>query len=318
MKIADMHCDTMSYLYYSAKPALRDSDGHVSAQLLKKGGYCLQNFAVFIEHSKKPYHKACNEMIDRFELELLKNADLLAPVHTYADIERNEKDGKISAVLTIEDSAVLEGDLSRLKRLYDRGVRMMSVTWNYRNELGSPAFNAGEGGDTINEGLTGTGVEAIREMERLGIVPDVSHLSDAGFWDVYRHTNRPFAASHSNARALCGHPRNLSDDMLRTLADRGGVVGVNFHAPFLGVNRTTLSAIIMHMKHMINTAGINSVSLGSDFDGIPDAGEVMNAGNMQLLINAMEEAGLHESEIEKIAYKNLFAFYRETLVKNHN
>ena len=156
-------------------------------------------------------------------------------------------------------------------------------------------------------------------MERLGMIVDVSHLGDAGIRDVLAHTRKPIAASHSNARAVCSHPRNLTDDMIRAIADRGGVIGINFCAAFLrdfapGEERVSrISYMMEHLRHMKQVGGIGCIGLGTDFDGIDDELEIPGADSMQRFAGAMERAGFTVGEIEAVCYKNVLNFYRELL-----
>ena len=304
MKVADMHCDTVSRLYFNRKFSLRDAPFHINEKKLLAGGYVLQNFAIFMARRGVPLFQMCQEMLDLFDREVLECADGLAIARSFADIQKNLAEGKISAVLTVEDGAAVEGRLERLSYLYDRGVRMLTLTWNFRNELAAPNQNDAGDVDCRQEGLTALGIQALEEMERLGIIADVSHLSDAGFWDVCRRAKRPFAASHSSARALCGHCRNLTDDMLRALADRGGIAGINFYGPFLGEEPPSLAAAAKHVRYMVQAAGENCVALGSDFDGIEDTGAFIDAGHMQRFPEALRQAGLTERQIEKVNYGN--------------
>lgn len=154
-------------------------------------------------------------------------------------------------------------------------------------------------------------------MERLGIIIDVSHLSDAGFYDVYHHTTKPFVASHSNARQVCGVARNMSDDMILKLASRGGVMGINFCSDFLtteGTHQTSyIKDMVQHILYIKNLAGIDCIGLGSDFDGIGSKLEMKDASGYQMLYGALIEAGLSIEEIEKIFYKNVLRVYKAVL-----
>lgn len=209
---------------------------------------------------------------------------------------------------------------------------MMTLTWNFPNEIGYPNFNK-EGNfykPNSKDGLTETGIEFVQEMERLGMIVDVSHLSDAGFYDVLTYTKVPFVASHSNARALCPVVRNLTDDMVRKLAKRGGVIGLNYSVDFLrdhpgrertdgknpknwGAGYASLDDIAEHAKHIANIGGIECVGLGSDFDGIPPHPELSGADAMPKLLHTMKAKGFSESEMDKILYQNVFRLYKEIL-----
>ena len=162
------------------------------------------------------------------------------------------------------------------------------------------------------------GIQAVEEMERVGIIPDVSHLSDGGFWDVAKHTRKPFVASHSNAAAVCNVSRNLTDDMIRCLGERGGVMGLNLAAGFLtdpesADPETLLAAAAGHVAHAADVGGVEVCALGSDLDGIGTNPAVPDASFMPRIADALKKKGFHESEIEKVFYKNVLRVYRETL-----
>lgn len=235
-----MHCDTICEILEGRKRneavSLRDNHLMVDLQKMKTGGYSVQNFALFVENKdiKSPFAKV-KELLAVFKEEMNENKDLISQVFNTNDILKNEGAGKMSALLTVEEGAVCEGKLCNLYFLYELGVRMMTLTWNYPNELGHPNFSEDKDFFTPNteNGLTETGIEFAREMERIGMIIDVSHLSDAGFYDVLNYTKVPFVASHSNARTICPWVRNLTDDMVFRLAERGGVIGLNYCADFL-------------------------------------------------------------------------------------
>ena len=209
-----------------------------------------------------------------------------------------------------------------INHYYRLGVRMITLTWNHVNGIGHPNLSnisCYEDMFKINDhdGLTPFGLQYIKEMERLGIIIDVSHLSDAGFYDVYHHTTKPFVASHSNARQVCGIARNMSDDMILKLASRGGVMGINFCSDFLtteGTHQTSyVKDMVQHILYIKNLAGIDCIGLGSDFDGIGSKLEMKDASGYQMLYDALIEAGLSIEEIEKIFYKNVLRVYKAVL-----
>ena len=226
MKYVDMHCDTITVLYQNNGDLLRN-ELHNDLNKMKKGECLLQNFAVFTDIAEKD--SSFTEASIRYYYEQLeKYPELIRPVYRYDDIEKNEKDGCISALLTLEEGSVIDNDLHKLDHFYDEGVRMITLTWNYPNGIGFPNFSMQDGDYEdllyhINEkdGLTPFGIEYVRRMEELGIIVDVSHLSDRGFYDVLKYTTKPFVASHSCARALCGVARNLTKETLEAVADCG-------------------------------------------------------------------------------------------------
>jgi len=204
---------------------------------------------------------------------------------------------------------------------------MITLTWNYSNELGYPNADYRRPTPTsvrpepdMENGLTETGIAFVEEMEKLGIIPDVSHLSDAGFYDVAKYTRKPFVASHSNARAVCYGRRNMADDMIRLLAEKGGVMGLNYQATFLIPRDTegkrqpgTIEAIVKHAKHIVNVGGIEVLGLGSDFDGITTHEELEGAQGMAKLYDALIKAGFTAAETDKIFTENVLRVYKDTL-----
>lgn len=360
MKIIDMHCDTISELLRRKEEgegvSLRKNDGHIDLLRLKESGYLIQNFAMFVSlgHCDDPWEQMCR-MHRLYREELEQNQDILAPVLCYGDIATNEAQGKVSSLLTVEEGGVCKGQVEKLRELYRMGVRMITLTWNFDNEIGHPNFDAGlrerikpamerwkecdpdssawekareeaqAAVDTcmhtpnLTGGLTEKGRELVAEMERLGIIPDVSHLSDAGFYDVLEVTGKPFVASHSNARAVCPNVRNMTDDMIRKLAERGGVMGLNFCADFLEEtpvgeeNPGTIAAVVRHAKHIAKIGGVDVLGLGSDFDGIPTHAELPGAQSMGRLWEALHDGGFSQGELDKIFYRNVLRVYRDTL-----
>lgn len=344
MRVVDMHCDTISELYHKKEKGLaetlRQNTGHLDLQKMQAGHYLLQNFALFVELKNcggDPW-KRVQEYIKLYQEEMAVNADCIAPVLTFGDIAENERNGKMSAMLTVEEGGVCEGDIQKLCTLYHQGVRMLTLTWNYPNGLGYPNIDkcrrkllfTGQlpvdtakkaylnTPDTVN-GLTQTGILFVEEMERLGMIVDVSHLSDAGFYDVLTYTKKPFVASHSNARSICPCVRNLTDDMIRSLAERGGVMGLNYCADFLTQmsagteNPGTIMAIVEHAKHIVNVGGMECIGLGSDFDGIDTHAELPGADKMERLWDALHRAGFTQGQLDKVFAENVLRIYKEVL-----
>ena len=336
MKVADMHCDTIGEIYENRLLGnyynLKENNFHIDISKLIKGEYLLQNFAMFIDikKHKNPY-KTLQEMIEVYYEEIEANRDIINPVYSYEDIIRCEKENKIASLLTIEDAGALEGSLENLKTVYEQGVRLITLTWNHINGVGFPNFKlkVDDSGNIIEKpnftmsntefGLTPFGIELLREMESLGIIVDVSHLSDAGFYDVLKYSKKPFVASHSNARTITNVVRNLTDDMIKKLADKGGVTGINFCSDFVkptphtGSTFTYVDDLVKHIKHIKNIAGIDVLALGTDFDGIKSTLEIEDASKIQLLEQRLLRSGFNYDEVEKIFYKNIMRVYKELL-----
>ncbi len=322
MKVVDMHCDTIGALYEAEQRgepvSLLENGLHLDLKKMEKGDYFLQNFALFVDlgHTDEPF-KTCVSMADLFYREMEKNRDRIAPVTTWKEMEENWRQGKMSALLTLEEGEVCEGNPAFLRTLYRLGARMMTLTWNYENSLAWPG--KGGGVPETERGLKQRGFEILEEMESLGMIVDVSHLSDAGILDVLKAAKKPFVASHSDARSLASHSRNLTDEMIRGIAEKGGVIGINYCCSFLEdipegqkpVSR--IARIIDHMKHIRQVGGIGCLGLGSDYDGITGELELPTAAALPRLAEAMEEAGFTASEVEDVFYRNVLGLYRELL-----
>lgn len=226
---------------------------------------------------------------------------------TADDIENITKSGKTAAILTVEGGRVLGGKIERLEKLYKDGVRMMTLTWNGENEIG-------KGSTDQKFGLKPFGKEIIKEMERIGMVIDVSHLSDAGFEDVLKNVDCAVAASHSNLREICGHRRNLTDEYFKEIVHREGVVGINFYKAFLNNDEenAALSDILKHIERMLVLGGENAVCMGSDYDGCDVVDGIRKMRDIPNLYNLIEkEFGIEQAE--KIFWKNAYSFFAKRI-----
>ena len=326
MKVVDLHCDTISVLYRDNKngghQSLWQNNLQIDVQKLLKGDYALQCFAMFVplKMVENPFEQ-CLSLIDCYYQELDKNKEYIKHVNTYDDIIDNMKEGRMSSLLTIEEGGVCKGNLEYLRIFHRLGVRLITLTWNFENGIGFPNFKMNRENHQIydypntKDGLTPFGIEMIKEMNKLGIIIDVSHLSDAGFYDVAKYSTKPFVASHSNARSKCWFPRNLTDDMIRVIADKRGVIGINFCKDFLVENEDEdmIESLIKHINHIRKIGGIDCLALGTDFDGIERTDKIDNAGDMQLLADALYKEGYTQEEVEKIFYKNALRVFKECL-----
>ena len=328
MKVWDLHCDTLSELRRAEKngtPAsCAHNDLHIDLEKLQAGDYMLQCLAAVVNLADPtpgadPLVTALEE-IDVFKRIMEKYPEDIAPVYQPSDIRKNAAEGKISGMLTIEEAGCCKGSLGVLRRLQELGVRMMTLTLIYPNELAAP--NANPGGPLVantETGLTEQGFAFLEEMEKLHITADVSHLSDKGYRDIANHSTRPFAASHANCRALSPHNRNLTDEMIRVMAEKGGLVGLNYCAGFLddqpspALCRSTTALMAKHAAHFKQVGGIEVISLGSDFDGIGGQHELETAAAMPLLAEALRREGFTEDEVEAIYWRNAYRFFKNNL-----
>ena len=325
LRVFDLHCDTLDRLAFHGDPTvpggfaehdaavprhrmatLADNDAHISLARTAGFAWC-QCFAAFIPDEVRG--DAAWSLFERvrrvWERELGRCGGSLSAVRTMAEVGTVHAAGKTAGMLTVEGASFLEDDGSaegRLDALAEAGVRMVTLTWNGLNALGS-------GNDTA-DGLTGFGRSCVRELELRGIAVDVSHLNDAGFKDVCDAAARPFAASHSNARAVCGHPRNLADWQLRELADRGGIAGLNFCRDFLSDVHADPAPddVLRHVDHVLETVGEDVLALGSDYDGC-DVPSWLDPCDRVGDLHALLARQFGSAVADKIFFENARAFF---------
>lgn len=316
MKIIDMHCDTLLEGWRHQDKRFADGDFSVNLALLKAHGSLAQFFAIYLSRiemkTMDPY--VLYQEIYQYYCRIMEaHSDVIRPVYCAEDILRNEKAGLLSAFLTIEDGVFIDGKIERVQEVYDMGVRLITLMWGFENTAGYPCSDDAE---MHLKGLKPFGLAVVEKMNQLGMLIDVSHMSEGGFYDVAKHSKQPFVASHSCARGLCNHRRNLTDDQLRTIGECGGVAGVNFECSFLqeGADRATFDQIIRHLLYMKDKAGIEAVGFGSDFDGIEDNGELVNYGGFTPLLERMEKH-FTDDEIDKICRQNALRVIRDVTGK---
>ena len=325
LKVFDLHCDTLDRLAFHGDasvpggfaehdariPAARmatlaDNDAHVSLARTAACDWC-QCFAAFIPDAVRG--DAAWGLFQRvravWERELERCAGQLARVLCMADIDAAHVAGKTAGLFTVEGASFLEDDGTadaRFDALAEAGVRMVTLTWNGPNALGS--------GNDARHGLTAFGRATVRELEGRRIAVDVSHLNDAGFKDVCAVAERPFAASHSNARAVCGHPRNLADWQLRELADRGGVAGLNFCRSFLSDAHAdpTRDDMLRQVDHVLEVVGEDVLALGSDYDGC-DVPSWLDPCDRVADLHALLAGQFGNNIADKVFFGNARAFF---------
>ncbi len=304
--IFDLHCDTIMRIYKDGTE-LKSNNYHISENKMIKANSLVQFFAMFVnmKEVRNPY-VVCNEMMDVFDREVAKSS-VIKKGTAPCDIDEDH----ITGILTIEEGGVLQGEMDKLIHFYNRGVRSIVLTWNYENEIGYPNYMYTH----KDKGLKPFGIEVVKKMNELGMIVDVSHLSDAGFWDCIKYSSMPIIASHSNARSVHDHPRNLTDEMILALRDKGGVMGINFYSGFLdGSNLSKVSSIVKHIKYIRNLAGIDVIALGTDYDGITCELEIEDISKIDMLAQALANEGFTKEEIDKIFYKNALRVYNEVVL----
>jgi membrane dipeptidase len=241
-------------------------------------------------------------MLDTLEGLYESSGGAFFPYRGPADAVKARDEGRVAGMLTIEGGEAIEGDLGALREFAAHGLKVFGLTWNRRNELGRGVGTDG------TDGLTELGRRAVAECERLGIVVDASHLSDAAFDDLAACAERPFVATHSDCRALCGHLRNLDDARIEAIAASGGVIGITFVSFFVveQPGASTMEAILAQVDHAVSVAGIEHVGFGSDFEGYPTVpGDFMTgAESWPALLDALRDHGYSEAEVAALAGGN--------------
>ena len=310
--LIDLHCDTLTDCEHNGtgNPDTLDDTGRVLSLSAMPGGiHWAQFYAVFI-----PDEERGRAAIDYFEKnranfyrQMEKFHDRVSPCRNADDMEKAWAAGKTAAFLTIENGSALAGDLSRVHTLAVQGVRAITLTWNGENELGS--------GHTTGHGLSDFGRAAVREMEKENILVDVSHLNDRGFAELLDVVTKPFVATHSNARALCSHKRNLTDDMIREMVRRDCLIGLNYFVKFLcdDGDVKSLDDLYRHVMHFFELGAQKNLALGSDFDGSVLPEYLNTPAKAASFYGYLLSRGVSQEDADGIFYKNAQAFFHKNL-----
>ena len=297
MYIADTHSDTLYAMGVQHAPADRLM---ITPERLRQGGVTLQVFALWTGGKGNK-----GDVAGIVQAELSQVPGLIAAGLRQVTDPADAKVGEQCFMLSVEGGEVFEPGLHTVQLYRDKGVRMAALLWNNENALGYPA----KSGD--KRGLTDYGLQVAREMQRVGMAVDVSHLNEAGFYDLFAKTDRPPMASHSCCRALCDHFRNLTDEQLRLMIREGGFVGVNFYPHFLSEDgRADAALVARHIDHICQLGGAEIVGFGSDFDGIettPD--NVRHPGDIPNLLDELRRLGYGDAAIAGIAGENLKRYF---------
>ncbi|MDX9872345.1 MAG: dipeptidase [Clostridia bacterium] len=309
--IVDGHCDTvLEYFKHKRSFWEKNKKGQMDWPRLREARVGLQFLAFYIEPEYKPAGSLARvlEMLSFFRFWQEEAPEGLQVIRSREDLSALHPD-RTAFLLAIEGGEVLEGRTSLLRILHELGFRSLGLTWNQRNLLADGAWeNASKGG------LTRHGTDTVREMNKLGMLIDVSHLADAGFWDVLAVSEKPVAATHSCCRALMDHPRNLTDEQLAALGRNNGIIGINFFPGFLSPGKAGISNVVSHLEHAAAIAGIDHIGLGSDFDGInrTPAG-LEDVTKIAVIPEALLQRGWKEAEVRKIMGGNFIRVLSDVL-----
>lgn len=291
MRLFDLHCDTITKLF-AIQQNIYDGKTQINLKKAKELERWYQIFAIFIPDTLRGtgalqyFSEVVRFYKDQFRL--------------YSDFFE-ENSVKRKAFLSVEGGAVLSGKIENIDFLKENDVKLLTLTWNGENELG---FGSNE-----NKGLKPFGFQCIEKLEKAGIIIDVSHLSDRGFDDVARTARKPFVATHSNSRKVCNNQRNLTDEQFKYITACGGIVGINFHKPFVTENGDYIAAILKHIEHFLSLGGEKSICIGSDFDGSDIDSSLDSIEKTETLMNALCKANYSEALINDIMFNNALDFF---------
>lgn len=308
MKYIDLHCDTLTRENFSAQNV---SDKlMVTPEKLEKSCALAQCFAVFTDNAD---FKTAETYIKKFQA--LVDSGAVVRIDRAADFLRAERERKVGGILTVENLGFIGENLALLDKLVGFGVKMASLVWNNKNSLASPNLCFRQGGYPLferrcDEKLTPLGREVAAYMDKTDIIMDISHLSDGGAEELLCGRKRPLVASHSGAAAVCNTSRNLSDGLIKKIADCGGVVGIYYCKDFLG-GKGDFPQILAHVKHIIKVGGEKVIALGSDFDGIPENPAISDCTKVPELLNYLNLNGISGSALDGLAFGNFMRVFSE-------
>ncbi len=306
--IFDGHCDTVKVLCDKNQSLLKN-DCHIDIDKMSKNNH-IQFFAAFINAKKDilPPFQRCNKLIDYYHKEIMENFSKIQHCCSKTEIIDAVAAGKIAALLSVEGGEALAGKLENLLYFYNRGVRMMTLCWNYQNEICSGVDAV------IDTGLTEFGEAVVDKMNEIGMIVDVSHMSEKSFWDTVQKSKAPIMASHSNAFSIQNHKRNLKDEQITAIIKNNGCIGINLYAAFLGDENCNISTVIKHIEYILALGGENNIGFGSDFDGmkVPPEG-IRSIQDIQKIPEEMLRMGYSEELVKKITHENFLRLISNVL-----
>ncbi|MDD2509709.1 MAG: dipeptidase [Syntrophomonas sp.] len=307
MQIVDLHCDTISEITVRNE-ALLNNRRHFDLERAKKAGICLQIFALF--SSSREADSSLREIliqIDKFYHELEQNYLRVFQILGSNELQKVGQTDKIACLLHLEGAEAIGTDLAVFRQLCRMGLRSIGLTWNYSNQLAGGIAEGGNAG-----GLTRYGKDIIKEIERSGILLDLSHISEQAFFEALDYYNLPVMVTHANARAICNHPRNLSDEQLKVLAENGAVIGLNQVAHFVKEGKATLEDFLNHAVYISDLIGVKHLALGSDFDGT-DSLVLPGVEAYATLEQGLHDRGFLPQEVEMILQRNALRVMKRVL-----
>lgn len=297
----DAHCDTI-YEIMKKGGSLRENSLHTDLKRGMRYAPYAQVFAVWMPHGDNMYLKY-KKTIKRLLREFEQNSDILVLCRSAEDAKKAAKEGRTAAFIAVEGAEKLDCSIDKLREAYELGVRLVNITWNYVNRLSGAAL------DSNRSGLTNEGRAFIRAAQEMGVIVDMSHISESAFYDTMEISTKPVIAGHSNSKAVCDHPRNITDEQFKALMKTGGVAGINLCPAFLGMSPTAETAV-EHIWHFLALGGAKNVCLGADLDGVDALPERMSGiEDMEQIYEIMLRRNLTEDIARDVFYNNLMRVF---------
>ncbi len=308
--IFDAHCDTLTKLCDCGGSLEKNSYQVDLQRLLKRENGSIQVFAAFVDKKNDiltPKNRAIN-LINTYYNEIEKHKEKIHHCENSEDVFFALRNKKIAGILSLEGGEALEGNIDNLDFFYSRGVRGITLCWNYKNEIAEGVM------EDTGSGLTEFGKAVIKKMNELGMIVDVSHISEKSFWDVLEESKGSVAVTHSNSKAIHNHKRNLSDEQIEAIIKCRGCIGINLYSEFLSDKVCGIKDVISHVEHIFSLGGENNVGFGSDFDGMDSLPKnIYGVENVYMIIDEMLRLGYSDEKIKKVASGNFLRLFKEVV-----
>lgn len=312
ISVFDAHCDTISEILDQNEDLYKNS---LSFSLENIKGYknYTQIFAAFVSPTYVPFNsvKRTLNIIDTYYKQIEINNKYIAHANSYKEMIEIHKSNKLASFLSIEGGEAINNDLYLIDIYYRLGVRFITLTWEFKNNIATGNYK-----NDNNMGLSSFGKQVISKLNEIGMVIDLSHISEKGFWDVNKYTKKPYILSHSNSKEICDHPRNINKEQFKALVKAKGVIGINFCPLFLNKsNKASSDDIIKHIEFFMAEGGEDAIGLGSDFDGIDICPcDINNPKNLDIIFNKLLKLNYSEMQVKKIAGLNFENFVKNNLI----
>lgn len=293
----DGHCDTLKKAF-DEKKDLNNKKYDYNLEDIKMENAIIQNLAAFVHTDFEDGFERAKNIVEYY----FSSVSDITLITNKEDLENVVSNNKIGAILSIENGKAIENNLDNIDYFYEKGIKIMGITWNDENLLGSGCFSEKD------NGLTEFGKAYIKKLEEKNILIDISHTSERTFWDTIKNTNKTIIATHSNCYNICNHPRNLKDEQIKEIAKRNGIIGICFASPFLREDEiSNVEDIVKHITYIINLVGEDYVGLGSDFDGLKEANkmqDIKGIKDVKIIEDYLIKYGYSQNTVNKIMGEN--------------